>query len=155
MGISYNISNTHPSQAVLPYLWGRSCFATRTSNSFTKDCHSRDLANEDNVRLRLKDLEALHEKRLEAQQSFECYHARVSWAFNKKVRPRSFQAGDLVIVVRRPIITTHRTRNKFLSKWDGLYVVQEVYTNGAYKLVVEDGLRIDPINGKFLKCYYA
>jgi hypothetical protein len=45
--------------------------------------------------------------------------------------------------------------NKFLSKWDGLYVVQEVYTNGAYKIVDENGLRIGPINGKFLKRYYA
>ena len=34
-------------------------------------------------------------------------------------------------------------------------MVQEVYTNGAYKNVVEDELRIDPINGKFLKHYYA
>ncbi|KAL4637826.1 hypothetical protein ACB092_03G104600 [Castanea dentata] len=46
-------------------------------------------------------------------------------------------------------------QNKFVSKWDGPYVVQETYTNGAYKLVAEDGLRIGPINGKFLKRYYA
>jgi hypothetical protein len=45
--------------------------------------------------------------------------------------------------------------NKFLSKWDGPYVVQEFYTNGAYKIVDENGLRIGPINGKFLKRYYA
>ncbi|KAG5221971.1 ty3-gypsy retrotransposon protein [Salix suchowensis] len=44
---------------------------------------------------------------------------------------------------------------QFLSKWDGPYVVQEVYTNGAYKIVDENGLRIGPINGKFLKRYYA
>ncbi|KAL4651247.1 hypothetical protein ACB092_01G145500 [Castanea dentata] len=46
-------------------------------------------------------------------------------------------------------------QNKFVSKWDGPYVVQEAYTNGAYKLVAEDGLRIGPINSKFLKRYYA
>ena len=114
-----------------------------------------DLSNEDNVRLRLVELEALDEKRLEAQQRLECYQACVSRAFNKKVHPRSFQVGDLVLAVRRPIITTHRTGNKFLSKWDGLYVVREVYTNGTYKLVAEDGLRIGLINGKFLKRYYA
>jgi hypothetical protein len=45
--------------------------------------------------------------------------------------------------------------NKFLSKWDDRYVVQEVYTNGAYKIIDENGLRIRPINGKFLKRYYA
>jgi hypothetical protein len=31
------------------------------------------LSNEDNVRLRLEELEALDEKRLEAQQRLECY----------------------------------------------------------------------------------
>ena len=34
-------------------------------------------------------------------------------------------------------------------------MVQEVYTNGDYKIVVEDKLRIDFINDKFLKHYYA
>ncbi|XP_017978221.1 PREDICTED: uncharacterized protein LOC108662400 [Theobroma cacao] len=74
------------------------------------------LSNEDNVRLRLEELEALDEKRLEAQQRLECYQARLSKAFNKKVKPRSFQVGDLVLAVRRPINTTHRMSNKFLSK---------------------------------------
>ena len=109
---------------------------------------------EENARLRLEDLEALDEKRLEAQQRLECYQAHLSRAFNKRVRPRSFQEGDLVLAVRRPIITTHRTGNKFNSKWDGPYVVREVYSNGAYKIVTEDGFRIGPINGKFLKRYY-
>lgn len=113
------------------------------------------LTNEDNARLRLEELEALDEKRLEAQQRLECYQARLSKAFNKKVRPRSFQVGDLVLAVRRPIIITHRMGNKFLSKWDGPYVIQEAYTNGAYKLVDREGLRIGPINAKFLKRYYA
>ncbi|KAL0405767.1 UNVERIFIED_CONTAM: hypothetical protein Slati_3890600 [Sesamum latifolium] len=113
------------------------------------------LTKEENAHIRLEELEALDEKRLEAQQRLECYQARLSKAFNKKVRPRSFQVGDLVLAVRRPIITTHRTGNKFLPKWDGPYVVKEAYTNGAYKLVAEDGLRIGPINGKFLKRYYA
>ncbi|KAK4389549.1 hypothetical protein Sango_2291900 [Sesamum angolense] len=113
------------------------------------------LTEEENAQIRLEELEALDEKRLEAQQRLECYQARLSRAFNKKVRLRSFQVGDLVLAVRRPIITMHRTGNKFLPKWDGPYVVKEAYTNGAYKLVAEDGLRIGPINGKFLKRYYA
>ncbi|KAL0411803.1 UNVERIFIED_CONTAM: hypothetical protein Slati_3770000 [Sesamum latifolium] len=114
------------------------------------------LTEEENARLWLEELKALDEKRLEAQTKARVViYARLSKAFNKKVRPRSFQVDDLVLAVRRPIITTHRTGNKFLSKWDGPYVVKEAYTNGAYKLVAEDGLRIGPINGKFLKRYYA
>ncbi|KAK4384634.1 hypothetical protein Sango_3041300 [Sesamum angolense] len=113
------------------------------------------LTEEENAQIRLEELESLDEKRLEAQQRLECYQARLSRAFNKKVRLRSFQVGDLVLAVRRPIITTHRTGNKFLPKWDGPYVVKEAYTNGAYKVVAEDGLRISLINGKIVKRYYT
>ena len=113
------------------------------------------LTGEENAKLRLQELEALDEKRLEAQQCLECYQALPSSTFNKRVKPRAFQVGDLILAVRRPIITTHRTSNKFTSKWDGPYVVQEVYTNGAYKLIDNDGVRIGPINGKFLKRFYA
>ncbi|KAL0533123.1 hypothetical protein IC582_030338 [Cucumis melo] len=113
------------------------------------------LTTEDNARLRLQELEALDEKRLEAQQALECYQARMSKAFDKQVRPRSFQVGDLVLAVRRPIIMTRHTGNKFTPKWDGPYIVKEVFTNGAYKIIDQDGLRIGPINGKFLKKFYA
>ncbi|XP_070029624.1 uncharacterized protein [Nicotiana sylvestris] len=112
------------------------------------------ITNEQNARVRLEKLETLDEKRLEAQQSLECYQARLSRAFNKRVRPRSFQAGDQVLVVRRPIITSHKLIGKFTSKWDGPYVVQEAYSTGAYKVVDADGMRIGPINDKFLKKYY-
>ncbi|KAH6836354.1 hypothetical protein C2S53_011214 [Perilla frutescens var. hirtella] len=98
------------------------------------------LTEEENARLRLEELEALDEKRLEAQQRLECYRARLSRAFNKKVRPRFFQIGDLVLAIRRPIITTHRVGSKFIPRWDGPYVVKEVYTNGAYHLISEDRL---------------
>ncbi|XP_060200582.1 uncharacterized protein LOC132628835 [Lycium barbarum] len=52
------------------------------------------LTDEENARLRLEELEALDEKRLEAQQSLECYQARLSRSFNKRVRLRCFQVGD-------------------------------------------------------------
>ena len=84
--------------------------------------HER-LTDEDNAKLRLQELEALDKKRLEAQQCLECYQARLLRAFNKKVRLRSFQVGDLVLAIRRPIITTYKTESKFTSKWDGPYVV--------------------------------
>ncbi|KAL3527706.1 hypothetical protein ACH5RR_012362 [Cinchona calisaya] len=109
------------------------------------------LNEEDNARLRLEELEVLDVKRLEAQQRLECYQTRLSKAFNKRVRPRSFKIGDIVIVVRKPIILAHGGQRKFVSKWDGPYIVQEVYTNGLYKLIAEDGLRVGPINGKYLK----
>nr|XP_009592270.1 uncharacterized protein LOC104089138 [Nicotiana tomentosiformis] len=52
------------------------------------------LTDEENAWLRLGELKALDEKRLEAQPSLECYQACMSKYFNKKVRLRSFQVGD-------------------------------------------------------------
>ena len=55
---------------------------------------------------------------------------------------------------RNKIITLHKSSGEFTSKCDGPYVVQEAYSNGAYKIVYVDGLRIGPINAKIFKRYY-
>jgi len=44
-----------------------------------------------------------------------------------------------------------RIGNKFTPKWDGPYVIHEVYLNGAYKVVDTEGVWVEPINGGFLK----
>jgi len=59
-----------------------------------------------------------------------------------------------VLAVRRPIIVPHKTGTKLTSKWDGPYVVREVYANSAYKLVSANGVLVGPMNGKFLKLYH-
>jgi hypothetical protein len=114
-----------------------------------------EMTDEEQHILRLQELEALDDKRLQAQQQIELYQARISKAFNKKVRERIFKKGDLVLAVRRPMIMTHKTRGKFNPKWEGPYVVETVYSNGAYRLIDQNGNRLMmPINGKFLKRYY-
>ena len=112
------------------------------------------LTEDENHKLHLAELEALDEKRLKGQQKLECYQARLAKAFNKKVRPPSFQVGDQVLALKRPIIMTHKTESKFSPKWEGPYAVREVYSNGAYKMVDGQGVRVGPINGKFFKRYY-
>jgi len=89
------------------------------------------LTEDENHKLPLPKLEALDKKRLQAHQRLECYQAQLSRVFNKKVRLCSFQVGDEVLAVRRPINISHKTESKFTSKWDGPYVVKEVCTNGA------------------------
>lgn len=73
------------------------------------------LAKDEKDKFHLAELEALDEKRLQAQQTLECYQAL------------------LLTSIRQKSATSFRS--KFSSKWDGPYVVQEVYTNGAYKIV--------------------
>jgi len=71
------------------------------------------MTDEDNHRLCLHNLEALDEKRLQAQQRIELYQARISKAFNKKVKERIFQIEDLVLAVRRPMVMTYKSKGKF------------------------------------------
>ena len=155
MGISNNISNAYSSNAIFFCLRSGSRSSFRTPNSIITDCRSRGIDWRRKCQAQIVRIRGAWWEKARGPTTPWVYQARLSSAFNKRVKPRSFQVGDLVLVVRRPIITTHRTSNKFTSKWDGLYVVQEVYTNGAYKLIDNDGVRIGPINGKFLKCFYA
>ncbi|PHU02593.1 Protein ROOT HAIR DEFECTIVE 3 -like protein 1 [Capsicum chinense] len=54
-----------------------------------------ELTDEENAKLHLAELEALDEKRLEAQQNLECYQARLSHSFNKRVRLSHFGKNKL------------------------------------------------------------
>ena len=114
-----------------------------------------EMTTEEKHQQRLQELEALDDKRLQAQQQIELYQARITRAFNKKVKERTFKKGDLVLAVRRPMVMTHKTKGKFQPKWEGPFVVESVYSNGSYRLITSNGdTLMMPINGKFLKKYY-
>ena len=67
------------------------------------------MTNEEKHRLWLRQLEALNDKRLQAQQQIELYQARITISFNKKVKDRTIKKGDLVLAVRRPMVMTQKT----------------------------------------------
>ena len=92
------------------------------------------MTQEENAKLRLQELEALDERRLEAQQRTEIYQARMSAAFNRKVKQRVFRKGDLVLAVKRPMIVTHKSRGKFDEKWEGPFIIAKILKPGTYKL---------------------
>ena len=56
-------------------------------------------------------------------------------AFKKLVKWRVFRKGESVLVLRRPIVVTHKTRGKFEPKWEGPYAIKQAYDGGAYQLV--------------------
>jgi len=92
--------------------------------------------------MRLQELEALDDKCLQAQQQIEPYQARITKAFNKKVKEQTFKKGDLVLAVRRPMVMTHKTKEKFQLKWERPFVVESVYSNGAYRLITQTVIRL-------------
>ena len=50
-------------------------------------------------------------------------------AFRKRVRPRKFQKGDLVLKVFRGFIND--PRGKFRPNWSGPYVIRDLTQEGA------------------------
>ena len=113
------------------------------------------MMQERNVKLRLQELDNLDERRLEALQSVELYQARMAGSFDKRVRQRANKKGDLVLAVKRPMVFAHKSKGKFEPKWEGLFVIDEVFSNGAYALLKMEGdICKLPTNGKFFKRYY-
>ena len=88
----------------------------------------------ENAQVRLAKLEALDERRPMTQHRLEIYQAQMAGAFNKQVKFRSFDVGDLVLTIRRPIVINRKTQGKFASKWKGPYVVTKIFPKGAYEL---------------------
>jgi len=61
----------------------------------------------------------------------------------------------LVLAVRRPMVMIHKTKGKFQPKWEEPFMVETIYSNGAYRLTNPNGDALMMlINGKFLKKYY-
>ena len=53
------------------------------------------------------------------------------------------------------MVMTHKIKGKFQPKWEGLFEIETIYSNGAYRLATLDGdILMMAVNGKFLKKYY-
>jgi transposase InsO family protein len=77
-----------------------------------------DMTMDECQQLRLDELDAMDEKRLIAQQNLEIYQAKMVRAYDKMARIRAFQQGELVLVLKRPIIGRH-IGPKYSPNWEG------------------------------------
>ena len=110
---------------------------------------------EEQMKLRLDELDSLDEKRIVAQQNLELYQAQMARAYDKMVRPRTFREGELVLALKRPILGRH-SGPKFSANWEGPYAIERVFEGGAYQLIDSHGdWPMTPINGRYLKKYHA
>ena len=91
MGLSHNSENFDESYTILfgIRVWSRTL--TRNLDPISTRCLDTEMTNKEKHRLRLQELEALDDKCLEAQQQIELYQGRISRAFNKKVKERTFK----------------------------------------------------------------
>ncbi|GKV49673.1 hypothetical protein SLEP1_g56411 [Rubroshorea leprosula] len=94
-----------------------------------------------NERLLRENLDFLDEVREQSRLRTLAYKQRIANLYNKRVRPRNFRVGDLVL--RKARLTGFETRyGKLAPNREGPYIVTEVLDPGAYILQDAEGKRV-------------
>ncbi|XP_049362782.1 uncharacterized protein LOC125827534 [Solanum verrucosum] len=105
------------------------------------------------VKSRLEQLALIDEKWLTSIYFGQLYQQRMARAYNKKVRPRNFEVGQLV--VKHILPHQDEAKGKFFPNWQGPYVIKQVLTTGALQLADMEEKAIDTIvNADSIKRYY-
>ncbi|KAD5803282.1 hypothetical protein E3N88_14642 [Mikania micrantha] len=93
---------------------------------------------ESNKEILSEDLDAIDELRDIARIRMATYQQKIAKSYNKNIRIRKFQVGDLVL--RKALQnTTNPADGKLAPKWEGPYKIDSEAGKGAYKLTNMEG----------------
>ena len=108
-------------------------------------------ANEESI---VRELDTSDELREAAAIRLASYQHRLANSYNKRVRRRVFQPGDLVL--RKVFENTADPRaGKFQPNWEGPYIVRRLEEPGSYAIYTIDGTHVPRMwNVMHLKRYY-
>jgi hypothetical protein len=114
-----------------------------------------DLTAEEYAALMSDSIEDATELRLWSLEKIKENKAKVARAYNKKVKPKEFQVGDLVWEAVLPLGTKDKVYGKWSPNWHGPYKVVQVLKGNAYMLEQLDGVKFPvAVNGQHLKKYF-
>jgi hypothetical protein len=100
---------------------------------------------EDLIELKLWPLERIKENKV-----------KVARAYNKKVKLKEFQVGDLVWEAVLPLGTNDATYGKWSPNWHEPYRIDQVLPRNAYMFEELDGVKFSvAVNGQHLKKYFS
>ena len=71
---------------------------------------------------------------------------------DKRIKKREFNVGDYVLLYNSCL---RFFAGKVLSKWEGPYVIKEVYRSGAIKINNFEGTNPKVVNGQRIKHYIS
>jgi hypothetical protein len=101
------------------------------------------------------NIEDLTELRLWSLERIKKNMAKVARAYNKKVKLKEFQVGDLVWEAVLTLGTKDVTYGKCSPNWHGPYRIDQVLPRNAYMLEELDGVKFPVVvNGQHLKKYF-
>ena len=112
------------------------------------------MPEQENAELVIKDLDTVDELRESTAFRIASYQRRLENSYNKRVKPRMSQPGNLVL---RKVFenTADLAAGKFQPNWEGPYLVTQADESGSYALDKLDGTPVPRMwNVIHLKRYY-
>ena len=101
------------------------------------------------------ELEDLAGHRLKALANVEANNARVGRWYDKKVKAKAFDQGELAWKLILPIGTKSLKFGKWSPTWEGPFRINRCVPGNAYILETLEGEEFSrALNGKYLKKYY-
>ena len=101
----------------------------------------------------MDNIDEVTDTRLRALNEIEKDKLRVARAYNKKVKGKSFQIGELVWIL--PLRTKSNKFGKWSPSWEGPYKIVKIIFGNSYMLETLQGDHLPrAINGRYLKKYY-
>lgn len=105
--------------------------------------------------MKLQELKLLDEKRKVSFNHMRVYQKILSKTYNKKVPPRVFQVGDLVLCENPKNKKNRAQKGNFEHIWLGPFIIIASFGLGAYLLSTPKGDQLpDPINVLHFKKFY-
>ena len=90
----------------------------------------------------MDNIDEVADKRLYALREIEKDKARVAKAYNKKVKIKTFQVGELVWKTILPIGTKDNKFGKWSPSWEGPYKIVKIIKGNAYMVETLQGEKL-------------
>jgi hypothetical protein len=133
-------------EAVLPWELKLDSWRVTFQNQLTADEYSALMKDE---------LEDLAGHQLKALVNVEANKARIGRWYDKKVKAKAFEQGELVWKLVLPIGTKSSKFSKWSPTWEGPFRINRCVPGNAYILEMLEGEGYSrALNGKYLKKYY-
>ena len=100
---------------------------------------------------RLFDISSLDEWRTQAYENAKLFIENVKTWHDKRNKKHEFKVREYVLLYNSRF---RFFAGKLLSKWEGPYVIEEVYRSGAIKINNAEGTNPKVVNGQRIKYYY-
>jgi hypothetical protein len=125
-------------------------FRIRTQNFWAVKEFNRDFKL--TGKKRLLDLSSLDEWRSEAYENARLFKEKVKQWYDRRILKRIFHVGEKVLLYRSRL---RFFAGKLLSKWEGPFIIEEVYRSGAIKIASLKDNTTQVVNGQRLKHYIS